>query len=137
MLKSKLVVLDKFSSPEKLSNVGSTRQFFLIFISHPNFRIVFQMERSIDDSAGFISNILGSVFKLINNNWIPFYENIAAKEDHKQDIIASSFNHLKILIESVENSIGIIKPVITASTGRHGAHTKHFQRNDIPIVVVL
>jgi hypothetical protein len=60
MLKSKLVVLDNFSSTEKLSNACSTKNKFLTFMWHPNFRIVFEMERSIDDIAGFINNIVGS-----------------------------------------------------------------------------
>jgi hypothetical protein len=84
-----------------------------------------------------VSNILGSEFKLSNNNLSPFYENNAAKEDQRQDIFALCFNYVKLWIKSVQNSIGIIKPVMIASTERHVAHTKHFQRNGIPIVVVL
>jgi hypothetical protein len=64
-------------------------------------------------------------------------KNNATKEDHKQDIIALRFNHLQILIKSVEKLIGIIKPDIIASKGSHVAHTKHFQRNDTLIVVAL
>jgi hypothetical protein len=83
-----------------------------------------------------VSNILGSEFELSNNNLNPFYENNAAQEDKKMDILALCFNHLKLWIKSVQNSIEIIKPVMIASTGRHIAHTKHLQRNDITIVVV-
>jgi hypothetical protein len=94
------------------------------------------MESSIDDIAGFINDIFGSIFGLSNNNLSPIYENNAAKEDNKQDIGALCFNHLKIWIERVENSIRIINPVIIALTGRRVVHTKYFQRNDIPIVAV-
>jgi hypothetical protein len=99
--KSKLVVMDKL---EKLSNACSTGQFFFIFMPHPNFPIVFQIEKSIDDSAAFINNILGSEFELRNKNSSPlgllvrqdvsFYDIDATKEDHKQDIIELSSNHL-------------------------------------------
>jgi hypothetical protein len=63
MLKSKLVVLDNFSSTEKLSNACSTRNNpSPSLMSHPNFRIVFEMERSTDDIASFINKIVGSWF---------------------------------------------------------------------------
>jgi hypothetical protein len=76
---------------------------------------MFQMERSIDDIAGFINNNIGSVFKLSssNSNLLgllvrqdgSLYEIHAAKEDHKWDIIELYFNHLKLWIKRKENSI--------------------------------
>jgi hypothetical protein len=70
------------------------------------------MERSIDDVAGFINNIIGPLFQLSNNNANSLsllvrrdgslYENNAAKEDHKQDIIAFS---VKLWIKNEENPI--------------------------------
>jgi hypothetical protein len=64
------------------------------------------MERSTDDITGFINNIIRSVFKLSSSNSNPLgllirqdgslYKIIAAKEDHKKDIIALSVTHLKL-----------------------------------------
>jgi hypothetical protein len=73
----------------------------------PNFRIVFQLERSTDDIAGFINNIIGTLFELSNNNSSSF--GLLARqeeEDHNQDIIAFCFNHLKNFgLKNEENSI--------------------------------
>jgi hypothetical protein len=105
------------------------------------------MERSIYDIAHFINTSLGSAFKLSNSNSDPISvlvtqdgsldEINAAKEDHKQNIIALCSDHLQIWIKSEEKSISIFKPVIITSTGRQVALSKHFQRNGILILVVL
>jgi hypothetical protein len=67
------------------------------------------MERAIDDIAGFINDNIGSVLKVSssNSNLLgllvrqdgSLYEINATKEDHKQDIIALCFIHLKLGIE--------------------------------------
>jgi hypothetical protein len=66
-------------------------------------------ERSIDDIAGFINNNIGPVLKLSSSNsnllgllvrqYGSLYEINATKEDHRQDIIAWCFNHLKLWIK--------------------------------------
>ncbi len=67
------------------------------------------MERSIDIIAGFINDNIGSVSELRSSNLNLLgllvrqdgylFEINAAKEDHKQDIIALCFNHLKLWIK--------------------------------------
>ena len=83
---------------------------FFTLMLHAFFWIVLQMERWIDDIAGFINNIIGSVLELSNNNSIflgllvrqeeSLYVINATKEDHKQDIMIFCFNHLKLWIEN-------------------------------------
>jgi hypothetical protein len=69
------------------------------------------MERSIDDNSGFINKNIGSVLELSSSIGLlvrqdgSLYESNAAKEDHKQDIIALCFIHLKLWFKEKENSI--------------------------------
>ena len=97
MLKSKLVLLDKCFSTEKLSNACSTKNN-----SSPSCQILtlelYFRWRDQSMILPVLSIMLLDLGLLVRQDE-SLYEINAAKEDHKRAIIALCFNHLKLLIK--------------------------------------